>query len=386
MFDNTMSDDSLDPDMNHDELIKKWQDCDFDNIIPKIFITNIEKSNSFSSIQKDRMKAIPYLLWVLSTLYPYDYISKSKVVYNSPMPPLCGPQDPDGTVENALKIVEKQYFDVIYLLHCGVYRPIKTTLRHILEQTVLIVNSLTNKGDFTNNEDDRDKAMSYNQFKSRSKYAARTYKKIKEDKNNDDNGWKLRQKNFNKIEKYVRYIEFGDKKNIDALNYIYDELSVWAHGNLWEEISYRDEHIHDLKQIPFYISNPNESDCIDSLKLILSTYQIILYLLLVASYIDIGYYNKTKAQNFFDRIKTEVEYCPGVKFPAIKKLLDDPPCEQDRELCVGTSINCSECGKPIIDDYYCTACDTIQMIDCPQCELSHILGTECGDCDTLNNR
>lgn len=381
-----MSEDNFNPYKNHDELIKKWPGYELDNIIPKTFITNIEKSNNFTSIRKDAMKAIPYLLWIMSTLYPRNYISKSKIIHNPPPIPLCGPQTLDGTVQNALKIVEKQYFDVICLLHCGAYRPIRTTLRHILEQTVLIVNSITNKKDFTGNDNDQDKAMSYNQFKSFLEYNERTHKKTKKDMNDDNEGWVLYQKKFNRIEKYVHHVKYGDKKNIDALNHAYKQSSVWAHANLWEEIFDHDIHIHSLKQTPFYISNPNENEYNNSLVMILITYEMILYLLLVASYVDVGYYNKTRAQKFFVRIKTEMQHCPVIKFSTIKKLLDDPPSGQNHKLCVGTCINCSECGKTIIDDYNCPACNETQMVVCPQCELLHIFGTECGDCDVLNNR
>lgn len=349
-------------------------------IVPKIFIANIEKTHNHTN-DYEEIKSIFGLLHMMSYLHPQTYVSKSKII-NDSNSEYCKSPVANGTVENALRIFEKQYFDVICLLYCGTYRPIMVTLRQVLEQAACVTNSITNKEDLTDKYEDRGKAMSHMEFKNFLYHSEKSYEK----KQKDVSGRKKIRSGkyfFPKIEKYIKYIEYEGMKKTVALNHIYGKLSREAHANLWYEVDDRNDDVHEPDQVQAYISNPNRKEYHRSLKIIIDVYKIVIYLLLVAAYINVGHYDKKTAKEFFDDMKYEIQQYPKIKFNAIEKLLANPPNIQEHKL--GVRTNCSECGKIIKDDFRCLSCGAFQTGKCGRCGCPTELGTRCHRCDESDN-
>lgn len=354
-----------------------------ESIIPDVFINNIKETSDKRSIHMKEIIDMSLFLKMAAYHHPRWYISKSGVMVDSDSS-YCKSTNVNGIVENTFRIFEKHYFDIICMLYSGSYQTIMPALRKLLEQAACITNSVTNKADFTGIDSDKDMAMTYEELKN-----FLYYNELKIDHTSTSNidskdKWIRYTKKFCRIKNYIKHIEFDGKENIDALNNIFSKLSKWTHANTWNEVIDDNDNIHDPDKIHFYVSKSNSKEFHWALKAIMRVYEASLYMLLVAAYINVGYYDIQSSRRFFEEIGAEI--CTmSIKLPSIQKLLADPPSLEQHSMHTGLSIRCSECDTEIKNDYRCPDCGDIQDVNCGICDYPVIFGTRCVMCDMMDN-
>lgn len=352
-----------------------------ESIIPSIFINNIEQTSKRFHHRKEIIGMISFLK-MAAYLHPRWYISKSGVVVNSESE-YCDYPNVNGIVENAFRIFEKHYFNIICMLYSGSYQTIMPALRRVLEQAAYITNSVTNKADFTGCISDKDMAMTYEELKN-----FVYYNELKIDHASSvidpKDRWIKYTKNFFRIEKYINYLEFDGRENMEALKYIFSKLSKWTHANTWNEIIDDDYNIHDPDKIHFYVSKPNSKEFHWALKTIIQVYEATLYMLLVAAYINVGYYDVKLAKYFFEDMSAEIK-TTSIKLPSIEKLFINPPFLEHHSMHMGLSAICSMCNVAIKDDYRCPNCGMPHDVECKTCDYPMVFGTKCVHCDFMAN-
>lgn len=372
--------DEMDPDYDSDQQEETCSIREFGKDIPEIFIENIKNTCGVSPIHVEQLGTLAYLVCSMSSLHPRCYVSKSGVTYNAPLPPICEDYHTEGTVENALLIFEKQYFDLICLLYTGSYRPIMPVLRQMLEQAAQVLNSITNKKDFTSKDEDYGMAMTYDQFTlfllENKKLHKKSYRNSLKAAGHPKSKLTIYRKNFQNIDDYIKHIKYGKTNGSRALDLIFENLSTWVHANLWQEINNRGAHMHEYDKTHFYISRPNREEYHHFLEYIIIVCEMIICMFLAASYVDVGHYNIERAKKYFENIKSVIHGRNAPKLTMVRNLLDDPPLVQNGRLCDGISITC-DCGTEVIDDFKCPSCNDILFIDCGSCNMPHIIGSRC---------
>ncbi|MDA8002079.1 MAG: hypothetical protein MPL62_12425 [Alphaproteobacteria bacterium] len=354
-----------------------------ESIIPDVFIDNIKQTSNERSIHKKEIINMICLSKMAAYLHPRWYISKSGVEVDSTSE-YCKYPNVNGIVENAFRIFEKHYLDIICMLYAGSYEAIMTALRRGLERAAYITNSVTNKEDFTGRSAHKGRAMTYEELKNFVYYNERKSGRSSKDIKDPKDRWEKYRKDFSKIKDYTKHIEFNGKKSTEALDDIFDNLSKWAHANMWNEIVDGNPEIHNPDKIHLYMSKPNYEEFHTVLKEIKHVYEATLYMLLVAAYINVGYYNIESAKCFFEEMDTEIKTM-SIKLPSIEKLIADPPFLEFHSLHVGLSTKCSECNMEIKNDYRCDDCENIQYVDCMVCNYPKVFGTRCIMCDVIDN-
>lgn len=321
--------------------------------IPHIFISNIRTTvHTTNAAHKEDIVDMGSLLIMAGRQHPTWYVEKSGIGA-SPMPELCKSPFTEGTVQNALRNLEKEYFNVIGMLYCAAYRPIMPVLRQILEQASYVLNSITNKADFTGNPEDHGKALSHAEFEN-----FRYHKEHLHD--NAINGvvgnkWKPYGKSFKKIREHVPHIKFKDKEGYAVLKELYGYLSKSTHGNTWKVVSDRDDNIHNIENISLYITSPNHREYHETLMMIFKTYEVSLYMLLRAAYLNIGYFDREKADEYFGDMRIEASRCRAI--PSIRNLLASPPAVENHHMDMDEEEECPECETTIIRGTKCPVCD-----------------------------
>ena len=341
-------------------------DENFKTNIPKIFHKNIDKTfQKWNKNHSEEIQVIYRFYQMIRYYHPDTYISKQKMIINNDLT-YCAFPTLNGTIENALRLFEKQYFDILYLLSGGMYRPIMSTLRYMLEQSTWIAASIINKKILTEDASDRNKTMSHQEFKY---FLHTNMQNFQKNKSNKD--YKL--KTISGIQelpyKYIQCISTMSDKN-KSVKQLHSELSKYAHANIWYDLEHKfnledsDKDPTHIESAQIYVSNPSFSGYHKSLKMILETHKIIFYLFLITTYENVGYYSQDSAKQFFNDIRIRVsEMQSKVEFKNIMTLLDNPPDIEHVVLKNGGNYDydteyrtCSECGCECVDNKDCPTC------------------------------
>ena len=243
-------------------------------------------------------------------------------------------------------------------------------LRYMLEQSTWIAASIISKKILTNDASGRNKAMSHHEFKHFLYTNMQNFQKNKSDK---DPKFKTIIGIQKLPYKYIEHIHTMSNKN-KTIEHLHSDLSKYVHANIWYDLEHpfdSDDSEGDpthIGSMQIHVANPSSNGYHKSLKMILESHKIIFYLLLVAIYENIGYYNLDLAKQFFNDIRIRVaEMQSKVEFKNIMVLLDNPPdiehmvldnsgyCDYDAEYRV-----CSECGCECVDDKDCPTCEDVR--------------------------
>ena len=345
-------------------LIIDGANSDFNTHIPKIFYENIKNTFEDRKTHIEEIKTLHHFYRMIRYYHPTVYISKSKIRhYNDsgfcPMPGV------DGTVENAIRLFEKQYFDILYLLLGGMYRPIMIILRYILEQSTWIAASVIDKEVLTGDTREHNEAMSHIEFKHFLHTNMLNFEIKKANKKS-----RLRTISGIKEVPYIQHINAANGTNgIEAIKYVYSELSKYAHANIWSDLQDNEDDPTHFENTNMYVAKPSFKGYHKILKLILESHKMIFYLLLIAAYENIGYYNPDTAEDFFKDIRMKVNKMQSkIMFKDIMKLLENPPsighgllkknCNDYDEEEKSEHDLCPKCGYECVCDEKCPACES----------------------------
>ena len=339
-------------------------DNSFDKHIPEIFYENIQKTFKNSDKHIKEIKTIHRFYRMIRYYHPSMYVSKSKIRINND-PAYCPMPRADGTAENAIRLFEKQYFDILYLLLGGVYRPIMIILRYMIEQSTWTAASVISKKILTGCSKDRNKAMSHSEFKHF------LYNNMQNIQANHFNG-KFQRRITQGVQelphKYIQHINMPNSKSgFESIKCFYSELSKYAHANIWTDLEDSEDQPTHFERTHIYAARPSSKGYHETLKLIIDAHKIIFYLLLITAYENIGYRDLDLAKDFFKNIKIKVNKIQSkIKFEDISTLLKTPP-----------NIECIFLkNKPTFD--YDEEYET-----CPDCGCeSNMSGEKCPVCDS----
>lgn len=337
----------------------------FDEHIPGIYYQNIQQTFINHKVHIKEIKVLYNFYQIISRSHPIVYVSKSKVRINNdagycPMPGV------NGTVENAARLFEKQFFDVLYLLLGGAYRPSMVILRYMLEQSTWVAASIISKKFLTKRPNDRNKAMSHFEFKHF------LYDNMLRFQTNQT--IKSKQKTVSGLQKipyeYIQHMKTQNRKiGFEALNYFYTELSKYAHANIWFDLEINEEQPTHVERTNMYIGKPSPHGYHRALNLVIESHKLIFYLLLISAYENIGYYNPCMAKEFFTEVQTKINRMQTIiEFSSIEKLLQNPPSIEHSFLKSSDNYDeneeeeeeyevCSDCGSECGCDEKCIVCD-----------------------------
>ncbi len=368
---------------NYDDTLRQELNDDFEKHIPSIYIRQINHTRNATKIHFPQLKSIHYLYGTFRFHHPRSYLSKSGIRIGTWDIPMCKNPYDEGTIENMLLFLEKQYFDCISLLFSGSYRPITIILRYMLELTTWSAVSILNKKKLTALSEDSKKAMSHIQFES---FLSENFEKMQKLRSpetpNED------KKSLNPIqsiqlipEQFVRFLTFQNYSRNNAIKQLHSELSKYAHANIFRQLRWDggDNETH-IENIGLFVGKLNRESYHLCLNYILKTHEMIFYLLLVSTYENIGYYKKELAENLFTTMRKElVSVENNLKFKNLEKLLNSSPeikhFVSDKETIENHIISESTGDDESDED------DEYEDLDCPKCgESWHNPNEECISC------
>ncbi|KAF6243632.1 hypothetical protein C6988_02500 [Nitrosopumilus sp. b1] len=358
---------------------------DFETHIPEIYIEQIKRTHNTTKKHFTQLKDIHYFCSIFIRNHPHSYLSKSGIRIGAwpEASMFCKNPIDEGTVENMLIFLEKQFFDCVSLLFSGAYRPIMTILRYMLELTTWVTVSILNKKKLTKKLEDVEKAMSYIQFESFLIDNFENIQKIKSPKTKKKDKQSIQTIQGIQFcpEQYLKHLTYKYVKGNNAIRLLYSELSGFAHANIFQQLRWDggDEQTH-IEHIGLFVGKFNLDAYHFCLDYIIKTHEIIFHLLLVSSYANIGYYNKELADRLFLTMQNELTNVKqSLRFESIESLLIEKiPINQyigtqDKEF-VHTDeqeeiededdedIICQKCNYPTHDpDEECITCHYLEF-------------------------
>ena len=345
------------------KLVIDQANSDFNKHIPEIFYENIQKTFKNRKKHIEEIRTIHCFYRMIRYYHPFVYVSKSKIrIKNDPV--YCPMPRVDGTTENTIRLFEKQYFDIFYLLLGGMYRPIMIILRYMLEQSTWVAASVISKKILTGCAKDRNKAMSHSEFKH---FLYNNMLNFQKNQSNTQSRLTTIHGIQKMPHKYIQHIGIlNDKSGFEAIKHLYSELSKYAHASIWLDLEDNDDQPTHFERTKIYVARPSFTGYHKALKLIIESHRVIFYLLLITAYENVGYYNPNMAKDFFSNIKTRVDEMQStIKFKDIVKLLKNPPSTEHGFLKDNSNYNydeeyetCSKCGCECVCDEKCPGCDS----------------------------
>ena len=303
---------------------------EFDKYIPKIFIQHINQTKKIREKHFEQLKKIRYFYSIISLKLPRCYLSKSgfSIGCDRLEGMFCKNPYVDGIVENVAIFLEKQFFDCVSLLFVGSYRPIRGILRHMLELATWTSVSIIDAKKLSGKESDTTKAMSYIQFKD---FLDTNFANMKKKK-----GPKISKEDKNKLhtiegiqsipDPYIKYLKLDDLEGNRVIKNAYSELSSYMHAGMFEQLRYDTNYVTHIENTGLFIGKPSYEEYHASLRQILTTHEVIFYLLLISAYENIGFYQPKHAKEFLNSLLDELIYLkPDVNFLMIENMIKNPP-------------------------------------------------------------
>ena len=284
----------------------------FDDNVPNIFFERINDTNERQSKRHfSQLRGIYFFYRAFVYKLPSYYLSKSQIrVDNDSLADMyCKNPYVDGTIENLVRILERQFFDIVYMFYGGTYRPIHVVLRYMLELTSWATVSIIDKKELTGRRHDRRNAMSFIEFE---KFLETNLLNIEKKKHPLTNNKEKCLKTYEGLAEipgeYVKFFKFDNYVGMNAIKLLLSKLSKYAHANIWSQLrSDGDDYHTNIDTNGLHMSVPSSEGYHRILPLMIQTHEIIFYMLFVASYENLIYFNKDYAKKFTKDIKELVE-------------------------------------------------------------------------------
>jgi len=261
-----------------------------------------------------RRKRISILLHInilfewLETLFPSLYKSKcGEAIEDYPSVPS------NSLLANLVRIISREFNGVVLMVVGGAYDSAARTLRWMLETTLKAFVAIDDKSILTRSPADKGQAMTFDEFINFLEY---TDLETKRRKNKqllnwlDDAELVKRARRWKVIRgidrlpnvinrRWLGGLENAGRKGTDLIYYAYEQLSGYIHTNL------RDFRFSTPDTYPFVSYDSEEFDKVYRLAILTS--DIVIYLLILGIWMDIGYYSEETGANFQEVIVRELE-------------------------------------------------------------------------------
>lgn len=311
------------------ELIKD----DFGIILPEYMAEELKKSLKHveNSVHHQELAETLQFYWLIRGSMPGLYRSKCGMPVCNSSQGFCEDlpfEYEEGMIENICLILEKQFWEVIFSIYVGSYRSVRSSLRHMLQLTCWMTQSIVNKGFFTEKPEDSNESMDLYEFQQFLHENEQRYNaKHKVPKQFDD-----KQKSDQIEKKFPRPPEGITLKKLPndfPLHFIKSENFNGrpAIKELYSELS-KHVHISNFKQIKLgigkseFLPSHKINEFHDCLKIIFRTHGIIFSLLIMAGYYDLRHYSVSNAYDFIDNILKESKKYK-MQFKGAQKILEN---------------------------------------------------------------
>jgi hypothetical protein len=253
-----------------------------------------------------RKKCIAILCYIntlfewLETKYPKLYRSKCGefIEDNNPHLPT------NSLLANLCRIVSREFNGVILMLVGGAYYSAARTLRWILETVLKAFVAIDEKSVFTKNAADKGVSMSFDEFIEFLEYTDSMARRRKDKsltcwmKNDDFSKHVNKFRRIHGIDRLPDSIDFrwldglehAQRKHAELIYYAYEQLSSYIHTNL------RDFRLISTDIHPFVYYEPKEFEKVYRLTLLTS--DVVIYLLILGIWMDIGFYSPETGAKF----------------------------------------------------------------------------------------
>jgi hypothetical protein len=278
-------------------------------IVPDHFVNVIEETC------RRRKKRIAVLLHInilfewLETKFPVLYGSKCENVIED----ACESSIPiNSLLANMTRIISREFNAVVLMIVGGAYDSAARTLRWMLETVLKAFVATDDKSVLTLNAADKGVGMTFDEFIDFLEY---TNSRSRRRKDKSLINWMNNAEFAKGINKFKRIqgidrlpgsiglrwlagLENGDHKQADLIYFVYEQLSSYIHTNL------RDFRLSSAKVNPFVFYNRKEFD--EIYRLTLLTSDIIIYLLILGIWMDIGFYSPETGSKFQQAVVREL--------------------------------------------------------------------------------
>ena len=241
------------------------------------------------------------------TLFPSVYKSKCGEVIEDHL------VDPSNSLlANLTRIISREFNGVVFMIVGGAYDSAARTLRWILETVLKAFVAIDDKSILTRSPADKGQAMTFDEFIDFLEY---TDLETKRRKNKqllnwlDDTEFVKRARRWKIIRgidrlptkinlRWLGGLENAENKGADLIYYAYEQLSGYIHTNL------RDFRLSSPDVCPFVSYEPEEFDKVYRLAILTS--DIVIYLLILGMWMDIGHYCEGAGASFQEVIVREL--------------------------------------------------------------------------------
>lgn len=346
--------------------------------VPRIFLNNIRITEEGTK-HFQQLKGMFVAYRGFQTAIPNVYLSKSQIRVGNYDDLYCKNPYPTGTAEDLLRGLERQFLEIVYLLYGGAYRSIHAILRYMLETTQMAALSIIDKKKLTGESRDESKSMSYVEFCKH----LHDNTIARPDHRRNKKKYDCRKENKHIPDLYIKHIKIGDKCGVDVLKLTFNDLSRHIHGSVWKSL--RTDGDYDetgVEETGMFTPTLNLDEYHIILKKILWVHEIIFYLVFIAIYENLIYFNRDDAKTFAKKARAIEENLKNYKlqFPSLEKIISSPIDKQIDDL--GDIESCDTKFDPEYDDLIderqgkvCKKCDTVIYFDyelCPSCHYDNI--------------
>jgi len=265
--------------------------------------------------------------WV-ETLFPAFYKSKcGEITEDYPSIPS------NSLLANLTKIISREFNAIVLMIVGGAYDSAARTLRWMLETILKAFVAVDDKSILTRKSADKRQGMTFDEFIDFLEYTNFEVQKRKDKQLLnwlDDAELAKRVGRFRVIRgidrlpnsinlRWLGDLENAGYKGADFIYFVYEQLSSYIHTNL------RDFRLSTADAYPFVSYESKEFDKVYRLTILTS--DIVIYLLILGIWMDIGYYSPETGAKFQEVIARELgteELSHFVKeLPSLKRLVID---------------------------------------------------------------
>ncbi len=273
------------------------------------------------------LQEISILYEWLETKIPHLYKSK------------CGKYIDDCLIEEGsslpgklTRIISREFNGVVLMITGGAYDSAARTLRWMLETTIKAFVAVDDKSILTGDATHKGASMTFEEFIEFLEFTDSVSKDFS--KNSKLTTW-VKNKRVGKEKKrptklrgignlpnaienrWLDGLEYGDHKKAELIYFTYSQLSSYTHTNL------RDFRI-ESEIIPFVYYEPKEFKKV--FQLAVQTSDIVIYLLIMAIYTDVGFYSWEFGEQFQETIIKELS--EGME----EQENEENKCEKEKQL------------------------------------------------------